>query len=390
MKNISLIALAAAAALCLQSNMAFADEPAPAPNSPWSFSGSYVGDYLTNVDGGISQAGGHISNISFQVAFDGNQGRIKGLRGTIGGFYNNGGGFAGRRVGDLHGISNIEAGAKGFYLYETWLSLNFGREIDGEGAAMIKAGVLDLNANFDVAGVSGIFMNSSHGIVPTFAQTGSNGPSIFPVLGLAVMGQYRVNRSLAFRGAAFDAAVGDPNNPLHTDLEWRKKDGELWVGEGEYTGENTRLLLGGFRYSKPTTTLLGAPDRRNEGIYAQAEVSANDNLSFFARGGVADDKINIFDKYWATGLTYTGLLSGREKDVFGFAIADGRLGNDGRAFLGGARPNETNYELTYSAAITDSLAIQGDIQYVVNPGADRNLQNATVLGLRIKYEFGSD
>ncbi len=366
------------------------NEPQSEPSSPWSFSGTYVGDFLTNVEGGISQAGGYIDNTTIQVDFDGSGTRLNGLRGTIGVIYNNGGNFSGRRVGDLQGISNIEAGEPGFYMSEAWLSYNFGRQIDGEGAAMLKAGIIDLNTMLDAPGVSGIFLNPSHGIVPNFAQTGNNGPSIFPQLGLGAVAQYRFNRGFALRGGAFDANPGNANDPTKIDLAWRKKDGTLWVGEGEITSEAGRIVLGGFKYSNATATLLGAPDKKNSGMYAQAEVNASERLAFFARGGVSDKSINIIDKYWGAGLTYTGLFNSRSEDVLGFAIADGRISNDGRAFLGGSKGNETNYELTYATHLTKNLAIQGDIQYIVNPGADSNIPNATVVGMRIKYAFGTN
>ena len=388
MKRITILSLGVATTLLFSANLAFAEEPTEEPSSPWSFSGTYVGDFLSNVEGGISQAGAYIDNTTVQVDFDGSRGRLKGLRGTIGVIYNNGGSFSGRRVGDLHGTSNIEAGEQGFYMSEAWLSYNFGREIDGEGAAMIKIGVIDLNTIFDAPNVSGIFMNASHGIVPNFAQTGNNGPSIFPQLGLGAVAQYRLTEGLTLRGGAFDANPGNANDPTKIDLAWRKKDGTLWVGEGELAGENGRIIVGGFGYSKTTATLLGSPDKKNSGMYAQAEFNASEKLAFFARGGVSDDKINLIDKYWGAGLTYTGLLNGRDDDVLGFAVADGRLSDDGRISLGGAKANETNYELTYATNLTKNLTLQGDIQYIVNPGADPNIRNATVVGMRIKYAFG--
>lgn len=362
--------------------------PDDTPSSPWSFSGTYVGDFLSNVDGGISEAGAYIDNTTIQVDFDGSRSRLKGLRGTIGVIYNNGGTFSGRRIGDIHGTSNIEAGEAGFYMSEAWLSYGFGREILGEAATMIKVGVIDLNTVFDAPNVSGIFINSSHGIIPTFAQTGNNGPSIFPQLGLGVVGQYRLSESLAIRGGAFDATPGNPNDPSKIDIAWRKKDGTLWVGEGELSGETGRIVLGGFGYSKSTATLLGAPDKKNSGMYAQAEVNATENLALFARGGIADAEINMIDKYWGAGLTYSGLFSSDGDDVLGFAIADARLSDDGRAAFGGLEANETNYELTYARNITKNLAIQGDVQYIVNPGADPIRRNATAIGMRIKYAFG--
>ena len=42
-------------------------------------------------------------------------------------------------------------------------------------------------------------------------------------------------------------------------------------------------------------------------------------------------------------------------------------------------------ELTYSTQLTDWLRVQPDVQYVINPGADRSLDNALVIGIRFEF-----
>ena len=44
---------------------------------------------------------------------------------------------------------------------------------------------------------------------------------------------------------------------------------------------------------------------------------------------------------------------------------------------------ETVIELTYERAIDDRLTVQPDVQYVINPGWDRALDNALVAGVRL-------
>lgn len=139
-------------------------------SSPWSIEGAAVVDLLANTSGGIQRESSVIGNIGVQLNFDGSKIGIPKLRGTLGGFYNNGEAFTGEVVGDLQTVSNIEAGADGFYLYENWLSINIGEMVDDEGQFMVKFGVLDLNGSFDTPNVSELFVNSSHGIVPTFSQ----------------------------------------------------------------------------------------------------------------------------------------------------------------------------------------------------------------------------
>ena len=50
--------------------------------------------------------------------------------------------------------------------------------------------------------------------------------------------------------------------------------------------------------------------------------------------------------------------------------------------------HETALELTYRAQITDWFGLQPDIQYIINPGLDSELDNAFVYGFRFDVVFG--
>ncbi|MFO1400304.1 MAG: hypothetical protein U1F30_03680 [Steroidobacteraceae bacterium] len=85
--------------------------------------------------------------------------------------------------GDTQGASNIE-GIGSWRLYQLWLDW-----IPG-GALGWRAGLYDLNAEFDSVETAGLFVNSSHGVNPTLGLSGTNGPSIFPVTALALRVQH--------------------------------------------------------------------------------------------------------------------------------------------------------------------------------------------------------
>jgi porin len=48
---------------------------------------------------------------------------------------------------------------------------------------------------------------------------------------------------------------------------------------------------------------------------------------------------------------------------------------------------ETAFELTYSHKVGDRLSIHPDIQYVLNPGRNRSLRNALVVGLKLEADL---
>ena len=66
-------------------------------------------------------------------------------------------------------------------LYEAWFEQTL-----FDDRLSFKAGLYDLNTEFDVVETAGLFINSSHGIGPDFSQSGVNGPSIFPTTSLGI------------------------------------------------------------------------------------------------------------------------------------------------------------------------------------------------------------
>ncbi len=92
-------------------------------------------------------------------------------------------------VGDLQGLNNIEADA-GWYLYDLWSEVSFGPR---QGAS-VRAGLLDLNAEFDTSDTAGFFVSPPFGIGTDLAQTGANGPAVFPVTGAGPALRWRARR----------------------------------------------------------------------------------------------------------------------------------------------------------------------------------------------------
>ena len=272
--------------------------------------------------------------------------------------------------------------------------------------ASIKAGLYDLNTEFDTSNVGSLSLLSSHGIGPEFAQSGRNGPSIFPVTSLAVRGEYRLDDSWLVRGAVLDGVPGDPAHPGRTSILLRRKDGALLVGELAYVHGETKASLGYWRYTagfvpfgQETIALPGKRVRGNDGAYIVVErrlthggqPSADDKrgLSGFAQAGLADARFNRVARYLGAGLVYAGILSSDGDDRLGFTVARATFGTPSRASsatsdrLAGA---ESVVEITYRTPMTPWLTLQPDVQYVVHPSAERTRRDALVFGLR--FEIG--
>ena len=83
------------------------------------------------------------------------------------------------------------------------------------------------------------------------------------------------------------------------------------------------------------------------------------------------------------------IVDGRDDDVLGLGIANGIFSdranaNDGYGFTD---DSETVIELYYNASITPSLNLSPSLQYISNPGGDKDVSNAIVLGLRAQMTF---
>jgi porin len=97
-------------------------------------------------------------------------------------------------------------------------------------------------------------------------------------------------------------------------------------------------------------------------------------------------------QYEATaGGRYTGLIPGRDLDKVGFGLIYSSNGSAfsqaseqaGRPGLGG----ETTVELDYQCNPAPWLSIQGDVQYIIDPGGNNSRDNILVVGLRTIVRF---
>ncbi|MBI3924705.1 MAG: carbohydrate porin [Armatimonadetes bacterium] len=314
-----------------------------------------------------------------------------------------GGDPSAENIGDFQVRSNIEADDTA-RLYEAWLEKRF-----LEDRLSLRVGLYDLNSEFDKMETASYFLNSSHGIGADYAQTGLNGPSIFPVTSLAARLRYQPEPGFYAQVALLDGVPGDSDRPYGTHMLLHPADGLLISGElGSLQGEDPendpdgKIAVGAWTFTEPfedvlEATELGEPVMRsgNHGAYILAErkvyresADPGQGLSLFARYGIADSRVNQLSSYAGAGLAYRGPFPDRDEDVFGLAVAAARNGaafREAQPALGSPVDQwEVSLELTYRAQVTPWLAIQPDLQYIVNPGMDPSLENAFTAGVRFE------
>jgi porin len=140
----------------------------------------------------------------------------------------------------------------------------------------------------------------------------------------------------------------------------------------------------------PDAAAGGRDFERDYGAYAlldqaltrEAGGDGTQGLGAWFQVSWAPDDRNLNDLWVGGGLVYTGPIPGRDADVAGFAVASQSLTQGGG---GSDPPAELVFEWFYSVQIAPWLALQPDIQYLVNP--QENRRNAVVLGGQLAVSF---
>jgi porin len=384
----------------------------------------YTGQSFFNLTGGLHRKGVYLDNVDLISIV--NLDRLLSLQGATFFVYGlgNQGGNPNRNVGDAQDVSNIAAPST-WRLYEVWLQQNILRY-----ETSILLGFYDLNSEFDRLHSASLFLNASHGIDPTFSQSGVAGPSIFPNTTLGLRLKWIPDPNFYLQTVLLNGIAGNPGSPGGIHIKFSKTDGILSTTEAAFilqpvvyaaisSGRKRRRHIGrladpdyqgkigvGFWiYTAPFNILLPPtnPQTRqktngNLGIYLIAEYTIYrekdnpaQNIMLFARIGYANSKINRFGSYCGGGIVYAGPIPGRDNDQAGFAVAGVYNGKEYESFKRrqGEPVNqaEWNLELTYQARILSWFILQPDLQYVIHPNTDPVVNNALAFAVSAEVFF---
>lgn len=354
-------------------------------HGPFLLQITYTGEVIGNAAGGIKRGTRYLDNLD--IVFEADMEKLAGWTGAqvhVYGLYNNGKSIS-NLVGDTQAISNIETGVRAFRLYEAWIEQKVSDTVS------LKAGLYDLNSEFDALDTAGLFVNSPHGIGTDFAQSGRNGPSIFPSTSLAARLEIEPAQGWAARVAVLDGVPGDPRHPRRTAIKLGNGDGALLIGELQAPIIGGKLLVGHWQYTGDhgLNNIIDS-QKRNNGAYVRAEVSLSRHgqrqVDAFLRLGTANDRLNMFDAFAGAGVTFNGWVSGRDTDEFGVAVAAAFTSDRYRAETSSS-PAEVAIEATYRTRLAPWLLVQPNIHYIHRPSADLRLRDALVFGLRTEISF---
>jgi porin len=344
----------------------------------------YKSEFTGNFTGGTEKKDFHLHNLDIWTNFDFEKlAGVKGLSLTAYGLGDSGG-KPSETFGEIIVSSNIEA-PNTFKLYEIY----FTQKVDDRLLFML--GTRDLNAEFFATDSSGIFRNSAFGISTSLAQTGVNGPSIFPTTSLAAVGKYVNEDHFYLTVGVFNAQAGDPNDPLGTHINTKTDEGYLYIWETGYTPKvnekSMKLSLGAWTYSLPQAAI--DPEKSsytNSGFYLLADYPITSMTSAFVRFGTASPEINQLANEAQIGILIENPLPGRENDAFGIGFVQAQASSDYRT-INTSLESTSVVELAYDAKIANGIVLSPSYQHILNPGLVADQEAVSIWAARLKLDF---
>jgi porin len=368
----------------------------PAAAKPVSLDAVYTADVSAVAAGGADHRVRYLDNLD--LIADADLGELTGWHGAKAHVYvlNNMGARTNNAAGTLQGVDNIEVSRAALRLFEAWLEQDLGH------GASLRAGMIDLNSEFNASQVSDQLIAPSFGISPEISSTGSNGPSIFPSTSLAARVAVSFGEAGYVRAGLFNARASTLGDVHGIDLHFR--EGVLAIGEAGVTLGKARVDLGGWAYSKKRDALFatdanGDPLQRSVGgAYAGVEGEVGQigegRLSAMLRGGFAQGDTTPFDRAGQAALKLAPFLPGRSDSLLSFGLAAARTSADfrSRALAAGDRPvgSEVQLELTVADRLLPFLTVQPDVQVVFHPGGLAATPTALVTALRLTFSLRAD
>ena len=196
--------------------------------------------------------------------------------------------------------------------------------------------------------------------------------------------------------------VSNPDNKdaNNNGVDFSFDGGALWLGEIGFSPSlniTANSLTGNYKLGVLLDTtefeIFNRPGRTksyNYGFYFfmdqmlyKESNTDNQGLIFFSVFTYSpQEQINKFPFYYAGGLAYVGLINNRDEDKTGFGFLIGEFSDDLPQ-----QDYEMILELTYKIQALKWLIAQPQMQYVVHPDGDQNIDDALVMGFKFELEL---
>lgn len=121
----------------------------------------------------------------------------------------------------------------------------------------------------------------------------------------------------------------------------------------------------------------------NQWLY-QDKANPHRSVSIFGRVGVTNGDINIIERHYSFGVSFDGMLSSRPQDIFGVVAWRNEFSDDLSSTLD---DSSEGLEAYYRFQVTPWLQVSPDVQYLLDPGLQKDTDDTLVLGVRALVHF---
>jgi len=187
---------------------------------------------------------------------------------------------------------------------------------------------------------------------------------------------------------------GDPGNLEDDNYNLKhsisKSEGFYYSGELVIANSSSKYKLSGYYHSGDFADVVNPLKTHNHnfGFYAIADqsiirFSEDKKLNGFLQIGYAPLNRNLLDLYFGSGLNYYSPFN-RHDDVVGVAFAYASLCKDYyNQNTNLLKRYEMAIEFSYTISLNKYITLQPNVQYVINPGMNKNYSNSLVTTLRL-------
>lgn len=164
-----------------------------------------------------------------------------------------------------------------------------------------------------------------------------------------------------------------------------------------YRGGRPDLTPGFNADTTATPTNRALLNEFNNGLGLSVDQMVTDTVGVWARAGLQREEVAQFDSFVGAGVNVSGELVGRANDHLGVGYGASFMGQDYEDYLVSLDPafesaTEHYLEVYYNYAVEHAGADEGfhvapDLQYIVNPGGDKNAPSVFIYGVRLQTYF---
>ena len=316
------------------------------------------------------------------------------LRGDIG----EGEGIAGDLPPTFSGPNaDLEFNEPKFTLAEAWYWTSFPIPDIRDQRLELTIGKIDPTGLFDANAVANsetnqfiadIFVNN---LAIGFAGDGNGyGPGV--ALGYRFTSIYTTGQEVVGRVGMFEGDIeGEGTHKRVFDRPF--VIGELDIKRSYYGFDGNYRFYGWMNQNSHTAWDDPTDDDlSNQGFGLSIDQKVSNDITLFARYGIQDEDVSNFDQVMTIGGQIIGNPWRRGNDAIGMAYGlsktsdkyeDVSLATDGYE----AKGDEHYIEAYYKYYANANLTISPDVQYIVNPGGDKEKDDVFIYGVRMQLNF---